>query len=105
MFIYIGNLPGEATLIELQEFLGDHAMSVDFSAHRHPQQSDHHFVLIKAMGDAEADQLVSDLNGKPFKGVRVQARRWVERAEKRAWQGPERRFQQLDLDLIFNPVQ
>ena len=102
MYVYVGNLPGGATLVDLQRFLGDHAMSVDFTAHRHPLDPDQHFVLIRAFGDAEAGQLVRELDGRLFEGVPVQARRWITRARTSDWEGPERRCKQLDLDLIFS---
>jgi hypothetical protein len=105
MYIYVGNLPGKATLVELQSFLGDHEMSVDFSAHSHPNNTDHHFVLVKTAGKRESKQLIRELDGRCFKGSPVQARLYVERAATSDWKGPERRFQQLDLDLIFKHCQ
>ena len=103
MHIFISNLPGDASLLELQHFLGNHEMSIDYSSHRRHDHSDHHFLLIKTNSHESAGALIRELNGKEFHGVAVEARRFIERKKQPQWDGEERRNhnQQLNLELIF----
>ena len=103
MHIFVGNIPGNATLLELQRFLGDHKMSVDYSSHRHGNstQTDAHFLLIKTNSNESADDLIQELNGKRFRDVPLEARRFIQRQPNPQWKGVDRRSYQLDLDLIF----
>jgi len=101
MHIFISNLPGNASLLELQHFLGNHEMSVDYSSHRHNSHSDTHFLLIKTNSNESADELIRELNGKQFHGITVKARRFINRRKQHNWDGQERRNHQLNLDLIF----
>lgn len=103
MLIFVGNLPGEASLLELQNFLGNHEMSVNYSAHR--QQNEHsentHFLLIKTHSHESADELIDELNGKHFHNSQILARRYIQRRSPQIWNGVERRQYQLNLELIF----
>jgi RNA recognition motif-containing protein len=100
MLVYIGNLPGNSTLIELQNFLGNHEMSVDFTAHRH-ENNDSHFLLIKTNSNESADDLIKELNGKFFYGEKIEARKFIKRSEQpQEWTKEERRTSQLELDFI-----
>ena len=105
MHIIISNLPGDASLLELQFFLGNHEMSVDYSSHRQKSDShsDSHFLLIKTKSNESASQLINELNGKQFHGIAVEARRFIHRSDQQNWEGQERRNHQdqLNLDLIF----
>ena len=103
MYIFVGNLPGEARLVELQEFLGNHEMSVDFSTHRHQSihSKDPHFLLIKTRDNESAKDLIKELNGKKFHNVQIEARRFIRRMHQKQWDGEERRQYQLDLELLF----
>lgn len=104
MHIFVGNLPGEASLLELQHFLGNHEMNVDYSSHSHDKDShpNTHFLLIKTSSNESADKLISEINGKKFHGVTVEARRFIKRRKKYKWDGQERRGSQMNLDLIFS---
>jgi len=101
MLVFIGNLPGSAPLIELQHFLGNHEMSVDYSAHRHDNNdvSDSHFLLIKTNSFESADDLIRDLNGKSFNTVKIEARKFIHRKKQQQWNQVERRTNQLELDF------
>ncbi|MBC8210906.1 MAG: hypothetical protein H8E21_07535 [Gammaproteobacteria bacterium] len=101
MHIFISNLPRDASLLELQHFLGNHEMSIDYSTHRRNDHSEHHFLLIKTNSHESAGALIKELNGKLFHGIAVEARRFIERKNQQAWDGKERRNQQLNLALIF----
>ena len=100
MLVFIGNLPGNSPLIELQHFLGNHEMSVDYSAHRHEKVGSH-FLLIKTNSFESADDLIRDLNGKSFNSVKIEARKFIKRnKEQQKWTKEERRTSQLELDFI-----
>jgi hypothetical protein len=100
MLVFVGNLPGDSTLLELQNFLGNHEMSVDFSAHQH-EINGSHFLLIKTNSFESAEDLISDLNGKRFNSVKIEARRFIKRSEQpQEWTKEERRTSQLELDFL-----
>ena len=103
MHIFIKNLPGDASLLELQHFLGNHEMAIDFSSHKHHSNSDSHFLLVKTNSNESADELIRELNGKLFHGAVVEARRFIERTQQQEWDGQDQRIhnQQLNLALIF----
>ena len=99
MLVFVGNLPRDSPLIELQHFLGNHEMSVDYSAHRH-EKTGSHFLLIKTNSFESADDLISDLNGKNFNSVKIEARKFIKRSKQQEWTKEERRNSQLELDFI-----
>jgi hypothetical protein len=103
MHIFIGNLPADTSLLDLQHFLGNHEMNVHYSSHSHDNLSDSssHFLLIKTDSDESANKLISEINGKLFHGVPVEARRLIERSGQQEWDGQERRNEQMDLELLF----
>ncbi|MCP3688258.1 MAG: RNA-binding protein [Gammaproteobacteria bacterium] len=100
MFAFIGNLPGELSLVELQGLLGDHEMSVDYSMHRH-EHNDNHFVLAKASSKEDLESLVSQLHGRKIHNNTVEIRKFINRRELEDWVGEDRRSYQLDLDMLF----
>ncbi len=99
MLVFIGNLPGNSPLIELQHFLGNHEMSVDYSTHRH-EKAGSHFLLIKTNSFESSDDLIRDLNGKTFNNVKIEARKFIQRNKKQQkWAKEERRTSQLELNF------
>ena len=97
MLVFVGNLPRDSPLIELQHFLGNHEMSVDYSAHRH-EKTGSHFLLIKTNSFESADDLISDLNGKSFNSVKIEARKFIKRSkQQQEWAKEDRRNSQLEL--------
>ncbi len=75
-------------------------MSVDFTAHQH-EHNDSHFLLIKTNSFESADDLIKELNGKCFNGVKIEARKFIKRnAQAQEWTKEERRIRQLELDFI-----
>ena len=104
MHIFIGNLSGNASLLELQHFLGNHVMNVDYSSHSHDKisKADNHFLLIKTSSNESADRLINEINGKKFHGVAVEARRFIKRNQQKKRGGQERRNTQMGLNLIIS---
>ena len=94
MDVFIGNLPGEATLAELQAFLGDLKLHADVRhcSGRDPVERDYHFFVIEAVDRARGLALIARFNGAQFHGRAVDAREYVCRGRQSDWPGPERRI-------------
>ncbi len=101
MLVFIGNLPGDTHLQEIQEIVGDRDMLVDYKTYRArpADNQDYHFVLAKTDSKDSAAALIRKLNGTAFRGVEIEARHFVKRKKLAAWQGVERRGNQLDFDF------
>jgi hypothetical protein len=94
MDVFIGNLPGKATLAELQAFLGDMKLHADV---RHCNGRDHadddyHFFVIQAVEPRRALALIERFNGRMFHGRAVEAREYICRKQHVGWNGRERRI-------------
>ncbi len=100
MFVFIGNLPRDVSLVELQELLGDHEMSVDYALHRH-EHNDNHFVLAKANSNSDLESLIQQLHGRKIHNKNIEVRRFINRSGLEDWSGEDRRSYQLDLDILF----
>ncbi len=101
MLVFIGNLPGETPLLDIQRLLDGRNLSVDFTSHRCDdwKTRDYHFVLVK-MRDAESlNSLISEIDGKLFHGHILEARPFVKRKTQSTWNGIERRSHQLALNF------
>jgi hypothetical protein len=94
MDIFIGNLPGEATLAELQAFLGDLKLHSDVHHcnGRNHADDDYHFFVIQAVEPDRAFALIEQFNGRVFHGRTVEAREYIRRKRQGAWKGMERRI-------------
>ncbi len=101
MLVFIGNLPGETPLIDIQQLLDGRNLSVDFSSHRSPEwkQRDYHFVLVKMSDPKSLNKLINEINGLLFHGHVLEARPFVKRRSQHDWDGVERRNLQLALNF------
>ncbi len=93
MQIFIGNLPGEATLTELQGFLGSlHVHStVEYGRGCDFQALDYHYFVIRADTRAMGKRLIQQFDGHSFHGRQVEAREYIQRTPS-GWSGEERRI-------------
>lgn len=101
MLAFIGNLPGDTPLVDIQALLQGRNLTVDFSSHRCDdwQSRDYHFVLVQ-MPDADSlSRLVKEMHGSLFRGHILEARPFVKRKSRVPWNGIERRSQQLAFNL------
>jgi hypothetical protein len=92
--VYVGNLPGNATLMDLHAFVGDAVLRADFQCCKGQDQHDraYHFFIARAESRKAGLELIARLNGKAFGGQLVVAREYVQRRAPRAWAGEERRI-------------
>jgi len=104
MLIFIENLPGDATLVELEKILGHNSFRVKYSSHRgkRKDKSEYHCILVNTKTDANGLKLVAKINGQKFGDNRLVARQYIDRDESQQWQGENRRLKQLDLDFQEN---
>lgn len=94
MQVFIGNLPGDATLCELDQFLGGLKLSAHTQVCRgvNAHAEDYHYFLVRAKDAQHADALIRRLDGSLFLGRAIEARRFVERKCNEPWPGEERRI-------------
>ena len=94
MDIFVGNLPGSASLVELQGFIGDVDLRADFQCKngrdRHGEV--YHYFIARTENREQGVELISELNGRMFEGRPVEVREYLERAPDRKWRGEERRI-------------
>lgn len=98
MEIFIGNLPADGRLIELEELLGGlsiHSrfeMRIGFDRY----SRNYHFFVVYTESDADGQALIERINGVHFGENRLTAREYIRRTEDTAhaadWDGTERRI-------------
>jgi hypothetical protein len=81
MDVFIGNLPGTATLVELTEFLHGLDLRPDFQCHQgqDEQARNYHFVVARTATTEAGQALIASLNGRLFGGQPVEAREYLPR--------------------------
>jgi len=79
MNVYIGNFPGEATIYELENFLGGvkiHSVIKNSCEHDIEQPNSHSFVIYTE-DDSTRNSLIKRFNGQKFHGRIVEAREHI----------------------------
>ena len=101
MLVFIGNLPGDAPLVDIQQLLDGRDLSVDFSSHRCEEwkRPDYHFVLVKMRDSESLNSLINEIDGQLFHGHVLEARPFIKRKAGSTWDGVERRSHQLALNF------
>lgn len=101
MLVFIGNLPGETPLLDIQRLLDGRVLSVDFTSHRCEdwKQRDYHFVLVKMRDSESVNSLIDEIDGLDFHGQVLEARPFIKRRDQSDWDGIERRSHQLALNF------
>ena len=94
MDIFIGNLPGEATIAELQAFLGDLKLHSDVQHcnGRDRFENGYHYFVVKDLPEARGRTVINRFDGATFHGRKVVAREYVCRQQAATWDGPDRRI-------------
>ncbi len=98
MDVFIGNLPAEARLLEIQDLLGGQSVHTRFERRmgRDCFDKDYHYFIVFTASDDEGLALIHSLNGRIFDGSRITAREFIKRADcnapARDWDRRERRF-------------
>lgn len=93
MDVFIGNLPGEATLLELEAFLGGLKLHTDVQhrSGRDISERDYHFFVVNDVNRLDGLALINQFNGRAFHGRIVEAREYYPRRSNTGWDGAERR--------------
>ncbi len=94
MDVFIGNLPGTATLVELTAFLHGINLRTDFQCHQGQDEHarNYHFVVARTTTPEEGEALIASLNGRLFEGQRIEAREYHPRGSRQEWESAERRI-------------
>ncbi len=82
MKLFIGNIPGDALLVDIYEFLGGLELRADFHAHQGYDASEkrYHYVVAELSEPADIDRLIEQYNGVPFHGNSLVVRKYRERS-------------------------
>lgn len=82
MKLFIGNIPGDALLVDIYEFLGGLELRADFHAHQGYDTSEnrYHYVVAELSEPADIDRLIKQYNGVPFHGSSLVVRKYYERS-------------------------
>lgn len=97
MDVFIGNLPGTATLVELTAFLEGIDLRTDFQCHQGQDEPsrNYHFVVARTATPEEGQSLIASLDGRLFRGQPVEAREYKPRSPCQEWEDADRRVNQM----------
>jgi hypothetical protein len=106
MLIFIGNLPRNVTLVELEKILGRENLRVRCSTHsgKRKDKSEYHCILVNTESDDVGRKLIEQIDGLKLADNNLVARRYIDRESSRDWQGENRRIKQLDLEFSEKKV-
>ena len=97
MDVFIGNLPANGRLIDLEEILGGQSLHSRFELRTGKDcfDRDYHYFVVFDQSAGEAKALIEALNERDFKGNQLTAREFVRREECNSpaedWNREERR--------------
>jgi hypothetical protein len=94
MDVIIGNLPGNATLAELHDLVGELDLRADFQCNKgHNQDGNpYHYFIARTETRIQGMELIARLNGLAFQGSALSARECVRRQRNNNWERKERRI-------------
>jgi hypothetical protein len=96
MDVFIGNLPAEGKLVELDDLLGGGDVHTRFERclGRDRFDKNYHYFVVFTDSDDEGYALIQRLDGLVFDGCRISARKYIRRADfsGSSWTGEERRI-------------
>jgi len=98
MDVFIGNLPADGKLVELEDLLGGKTVHSRFERRMGRDRFDkhYHYFVVFTDSDQEGYGLIERLNGVVFEGRRIAAREFIRRADRPssrpAWSGEDRRI-------------
>lgn len=94
MDVFIGNLPADGTLIELNELLGNREVQTRFERHmgRNCFDRDYHFLVVHTESIQAGLALIKQLDGSLFNEQSLTARPYIARAKDSQWDGKDRRI-------------
>lgn len=92
--LFIGNIPGDALLVDIHNFLGGLELRADFQA-REGRRSDsecYHYVVAELAEEGDIDNLIKRYDGIEFKGSPLVVREFYDRDPCSEWAGQENRI-------------
>ena len=94
MKLFIGNIPGEALLVDIYEFLGGLALRADFHARqgRDASSNSYHYVVAELSDPEDIDRLITEYDGMPFLGRSLTVREYHDRTGNTHWRGEDKRI-------------
>ncbi|MCF1183184.1 RNA-binding protein [Marichromatium gracile] len=94
MEVFIGNLPGRATLQELHGCIGEVGLRADFRRHVGEDRGRrrYHFFVARTASRVEGEALIARLHGRCLGGRALVVREYRPRSPDPAWRGAERRI-------------
>jgi hypothetical protein len=95
--VFVGNLPGEATLMDLHTLVGNFLLKADLQCceGRDRVNRGYHYFIVRVDNRSDGLALVARLNGMEFAGRRLVAREYVRRRSLDLWEAEERRVNSL----------
>ncbi len=93
MKLFIGNIPGDALLVDIHEFLGGLELRADFHARegRKSNSECYHYVVAELSEEGDVDRLINLYDGIEFKGSPLVVREFYDRDPCSDWLGAEKR--------------
>lgn len=94
MKLFIGNIPGEALLVDIYEFLGGLELRADFHARqgRDASCNSYHYVVAELNQPGDIERLIAQYDGMPFHGNSLTVREYRDRTAHAHWQGEDKRI-------------
>ena len=94
MKLFIGNIPGDALLVDIHNFLGGLELRADFQARegRTSHSECYHYVVAELAESGDIDNLINRYDGIEFKGSPLVVREFIDRDPGSLWSGEEKRI-------------
>jgi hypothetical protein len=92
--LFIGNIPGNALLVDIHNFLGGLELRADFQARegRTGSLESYHYVVAELTEKSDIDNLINRYDGIEFKGSPLVVREFFDRSPDCEWAGQEKRI-------------
>ena len=94
MKLFIGNIPGDALLVDIHNFLGGLELRGDFQAREGRTSSSecYHYVVAELSEEGDIDNLIKRYDGIRFHGSSLVVREYYDRDPCAVWAGEEHRI-------------
>ena len=94
MKLFIGNIPGDALLVDIHNFLGGLELRADFQAREGTtsKRESYHYVVAELSEEGDIDNLINRYDGIEFKGSPLVVREFFDRHPYTQWAGQEKRI-------------
>ena len=94
MKLFIGNIPSNALLVDIHDFLGGLELRADFQAREGTtsKRESYHYVVAELSDEGDIDNLINRYDGIEFKGSPLVVREFIDRDPGSEWSGKEKRI-------------